>query len=186
MAAVSGPRRSAACTPTSRAPTGLFRKSRLILSRLSPFCAHPWLSRGKRRRKKNGAYSFFPPLRKHWKLFLLPSVWQFWWKAHKKWIKHNLKGRLCRSGSLPVAFWVCWGKLGSQPEVYHLKLQAFSGTKLVLPFQISQYEMTLYKQRKNPLRSNQRNAERSNVGVILCISVAFHCDSFCVIWLWTT
>lgn len=32
--------RSAARTPTSRAPTGLFRKSRLILSRLSPFCVH--------------------------------------------------------------------------------------------------------------------------------------------------
>lgn len=43
-------------------------------------------------------------------------------EKHKKWIRRNLKGRLCRGGSLPVAFWVCWGKLGSQPEVYHLKL----------------------------------------------------------------
>lgn len=63
--------------------------------------------------------------------FCNPQCGNFGGKHTKKWIKHNLKGRLCRSGSLPVAFWVFWGKLGSQPEVYHLKLQAFSGTKLV-------------------------------------------------------
>ena len=46
--------------------------------------------------------------------------------------------------------------------------------------------MTLYKQQRNTVRSNQRNTEGTNAGVILCISVAFHCDSFCVKWLWTT
>lgn len=68
-------------TATSRTPTGLFTKSRLILSCLSPFCAHPWLRCDKKEEKIGIA--FFPPPRKHWKLFLLPSVWQFGWRAHK-------------------------------------------------------------------------------------------------------
>lgn len=61
-AAVSGQRRSAACTPTSRAPTGLFRKSQLIPSHLSPFCAHPWLCHAKKEvGEKRGTLLPHPP-----------------------------------------------------------------------------------------------------------------------------
>lgn len=48
-----------------------------------PFVHTPGCATPKRKWGKKGEYCFPNPLGKHWKWFLQPSVWKFWWIAQK-------------------------------------------------------------------------------------------------------